>query len=372
LSNRSFEAALVILMTLLWAILPFKSTLVAVGGTKPEVGADFRTELEVGPEKQSLKTKALSEFGFFYEAELFKVDGEAEMDSGGIADGALALEISRSAVNGEAEIDLGEGWKSIESCNFSAELGQSTRTDLSVEYETGNCPGRDVKALERGLALDLEHEVGDGVTAGVSTRFSSESGSLISAPEDSTAEIRGLRAGELVLNPVLEAEKLDPVEIELGYEMREPLLTGPDLSLEGELNWRFSENFIEFAPELITEEGTISLEGEVGTFPGNSDQFFKIQELELSELELGKWEFEVLNDFSSEEVELDLFTEIEDFELELSFLLGGKKKSYPVYLEELEGSLTWNPEESYEVELEAETGFEKSLPEIALVSDYSF
>ncbi len=368
---RSYKPALVLIATLLGAILTFIFSFVAVGGTEPEVGVDLRTELELEPEKKGLGAEALSELDLSYDAEFLQVDGEVEMDSDGIADGSLTLEATGSRMSGEAELDLGSAWKSVDSCSFSAEYGPSSNLEFSAEYETGNCPGSKNKAPDRELALDLELEVGDAVSADFSTTFSSESGSLVSVPEDSEVELDGLRAGEFILNPVLAAEELDPVELELGYEIREPLLADPDIFLEGELNWRFSESFVEFAPELTTEAGEISFEGEVGMFPGSPDRFLKLQELGLSDLKLGRWEFEVANDFASEEVELEMFTEIEAFELELNFLLGGTGESYPVYMEELGGNLTWSPKESYEVEFAAETDFEGFLPEVSVVADYS-
>lgn len=370
---RSYKPALVLFAILLGvgAILPFKSSLMAVGETKPEVGVDFRTELELEPEEKGLGVGALSELDLSYDTEFLQVDGEVEMDSDGIADGSLTLGATGSEMSGEAELDLGSAWKSVDSCSFSAEYGPSSNLEFSAEYETGNCPGSKNKAPDRELALDLELEVGDAASADFSTTFSSESGPLVSVPEDSEVELDGLRAGEFILNPVLEAEELDPVELELGYEMREPLLADPDLSLEGELNWKFSESFIEFAPELTTEAGEISFEGEVGILPGNPDRSFKLQELGFSDIKLGRWEFEVANDFASEEVALETFTENEAFELELNFLLGGTGESYPVYLEELGGNLTWTPKESYEVEFAAETNFEGFLPEVSIVADYS-
>lgn len=368
---RSNKPALVLIVILFGAILPFKSSLVALGGTEPEVGVGFRTELELEPEKKGLGTEALSELDLSYDTEFLQVDGEVEMDSDGIADGLLALGVTGSGVSGEAELDLGSDWKSVDSCSFSAEYGRSSNLELSADYETGICPGSRNKAPDRELELALQLEVGEAASADFSTTFSSESGSLVSVPESSEVELEGLRAGEFILNPVLAVEELDPVELELGYEVRKPLLVNPDLSLEGELGWKFSENFIKFAPELTTEAGEISFEGEVGILPGNPDRFFKLQELGLSDIKLEGWEFEVTNDFASEEVELDLFTGIEAFELELGFLFGGTKEAYPVYLEELEGNLTWKPEESYEVELEAETDFEGFLPEVSIVADYS-
>lgn len=372
MNNWSVEVALVILTTLLGTILPFKSFLVAVGGTEPEVGVDLRTELEVAPEEKSLEAEALSELDLSYENELFQVDGEAEMDKGGIADGAFALEITNSGSSGGVELELGPAWKSIKACNFSSELGSGADLELSGEYETGNCPGSEVNAPDRELVLNLELGLGDESSAGVSTTFSSDSGSLISTPEDSEVELDGLRAGEFSLNPVFAAERLKPVEFELNYEMLEPLLTDPDLSLEGELAWLFSEDVLEFAPELSTEEWEMFLEGEAGKFTEDPHRFFRVKELGLSDLTLGTWEVEVVNDFTAEEVELELFTEMEVFELELELLLDGNRKVHPVYLEELGGKLTWSPEAGYEVEFAAETGFEKFFPEISLIADYSF
>ena len=372
MNNRSFVAALVILTTLLGATLPFKTFLIAVGGTKPEVGVDWRTEFEAAPEEKGLETEALSELDLSYGNELLQVDGEAEIDKGGIADGAIALEITNGGSSGGAELELGSAWKSVESCNLSSELGFGSGRELSAEYETDNCPGAEVNAPDRELALNLELGLGEESSAGVSATFSSNSGSLISTPEDSEVELDGLRAGEIIFNPVFEAEGLKPAEFELNYEVAKPLLTDPDLSLEGELTWQFSEDLIEFAPELGMEQGVIFLEGEVGKLPDDYGRILRVEELGLSDLSLGRWEVEAVNDFTSEEVELGLFTEGEVFELGLSLLLGGTRKSYPVYLEELGGNLTWSPEESYEVEFSAETGFEEFLPEVAIVADYSF
>jgi len=373
LNNRGFVAALVILTTiLLGATLPFKTFLITVGGTKPEVGVDLRTEFEAAPEEKGLETEALTELDLSYGNELFQVDGEAEMDKGGIADGAIALEITNSGSGGGAELELGPAWKSVESCSLSVQLGSGSDRGLSAGYETDNCPGAEVNTPDRELALNLELGLGEESSAGVSATFSSNSGSLISTPEVSEVELDGLRAGEFGLNPVLEAEGLKPVELELNYEMVKPLLNDPDLSLEGELAWQFSESFVEFAPELSTKEGVIFLEGEAGKFPKDSHRFLRIEEFGLSDLRLGSWQFEAVSDFTSEEVELDLFTEGKVFELGLGFLLGGTHKSYPIYLEELGGNLTWSPEESYEVEFSAETGFEEFFPEVAVVADYSF
>lgn len=370
---RSYKLALVLITILLGVISPFKFSLLAVGGTKPEVGVDFRTEVELEPEDKGLGVGTLSELDLSYEAEFLQVDGEVEMDSDGIADGSLTLGATGSGMSGEAELDLGSGWKSVDSCSFSAEYGPSSNLELSAEYETGNCPGSTNKTPDRELAFDLELEVGDGASADFSTTFSSESGPLVSVPEDSEVELDGLRAGEFILNPVLEAEELDPVELELGYEMREPLLDDPDLSLEGEMAWQFSESYFEFDPEITTRTGVISVESEIRPISTEgSKQFFTIQELELSDLELGSWEFEVTNDLVSEEVELGLITESKTLELELGFLLGGTKETLPVYLDELSGDLTWSPVDNYEVEVTAETGFERIFSELTVVADYSF
>lgn len=372
MSNRSVKLALAILTTILGAIFPFKPFLVAVGAAEPEVGVDFRTEFEAVPEEKSLETEALSELDLSFGNELFQVDTEAEIDKGGIADGGFALEITNSGSGGGVELELGSAWKSIESCSFSAELGSGSDRELSAGYETDNCPGVEVNTPDRELALNLELGLGEESSAGVSATFSSDSGTLISTPESSEVELDGLRAGEFSLNPVLEAEGLEPVQLEVNYEMVKPLLADPDLSLEGELAWRFSESFIEFIPELSTKEGVIFLAVEAGKFPEDSHRFLRIEEFGLSDLKLGSWQFEAVSDFTSEEVELDLFTEGKVFELELGFLLGGSRKAYPVYLGSMEAGLTWSPDESYEVEFSAETGFAEFLPELSLIADYSF
>lgn len=349
-------------------IFPISITL---NGSETELGVDLGAEVEVEPEGDDLSHDVGSELEWTYGTGPFHFESETEFDPEGFSDQEMVFGFTGEELSGETDLDFDTELKELDSCEFSGTLDQDSKTTLEADYETDNCPLKDLRDPDRELKIEVERQVAERLDVEVLSTFSRESGSLVSTPEESEVEIDDLPYGNFRLTPKLEMEKLVPSEIEIGFERVVPSVESPRFGFEGDLEWEISEEYVEFDPELALEPVTLTLESRVSFTPESPDEIVEIMEMELDDLKLGEWGLELVLDFAREETEIEMETDEDTVGLELELLFEDFDDDFRPGFSRLGGGASLTLNESLEVAIEAETTFGSNHPELSISADYS-
>ncbi len=356
----------VILTTLLWAAV------IPVTGGSPSSNLEFETEINLTPTELNLIPDYGSEICFSYETDSVEVESVMEFDQLSPTEEVLTLGFSDEQISAELKLVLLPGTASLESYATTGEVSFNPGTELKVDYEAGFCPASSEEDCQAELLIVLLREITDEISARIEGSFPNTGGSLSLTPGESKIKLTDIRVEPFWLDFGLELEGNQPKEIKIGYQSLEPEQDSFFPCLEGDINWEIFAGTLEVEPEFEFDLATPYLEGVVHLTEGGGETYFDLQEVGISDLEMGPLSWDFSRDFDSGEIEVELEVggNKADFELEVELEPTEKRSHFEV--DRLAGELTLEPSDLSKMTLEAETDMSSFPVGLSFTTGYSF
>ncbi len=335
----------------------------------------FTGELDTSVEITPLESGPIEDFDsdltLSYETEFLTIESETELEMDGFAGGAVSLEVDfdSSALKGEIEFgdEAGEFEEFTGKASLALDEGTEVGLDLDADYEVEE--ERGYFELEWDLEVERELPCGSEVELGLNFSPEEENYPL---PEEVTLEVDEALVGDVELKSSVEVTEGELAEIEIDFELLEPVYTAPELLLEGSVLWTPDEKYIEIAPELDLPLGTLSVDGVLTLHGGTLIQDLELLNVGLKDLEVFgsriDLEFEIDDDVGS----LKYNKEVGETELTLEAESNYASSRSLFGLSEFSGEVTWEPLDWIELEIALESGTDAFPEEITLTSVYSF